>query len=431
MVNRRSETVPVADTEVAAGHGLLDRRMFLRGGVLAGAAGLLAPGDAQAEALTVPAWTKAPGTRFVGYGQPSRFESAVARGPIRDPNPLYGAGPGAVLAPLHALEGIITPSGLHFEVTHNGVPDIDPEAHRLVIHGLVKRPLQFTLEALSRYPMTSRIHFVECAGNSGSLYNAKPAPVGVQGTHGLVSCSEWTGVSLALLLDEAGVDPKAQWLLAEGADAASVSRSIPLAKAMDDVMVALYQNGERIRPSNGYPMRLLVPGYQGNMNIKWLRQLKLTEGPSMTRYETSRYSMLLADGRVAQFKFPLDAKSVITRPSPGYTMRGPGLYEISGIAWSGNGAIKQVEVSADGGKSWALAALSDPVLPKALTRFRLPWRWDGGPALLQSRATDTTGYVQPTRDAVIAARGSKNFYHFNGIASWRVAEAGEVTHVFA
>jgi len=253
----------------------------------------------------------------------------------------------------------------------------------------------------------------------------------VQGLHGLVSCAEWTGVPLALLLDEAGVDEKAQWLLAEGADAAGMSRSVPLAKARDDALIALYQNGERIRPANGYPVRLLLPGYQGNMNVKWLRRIKLTEGPTMTKDETSRYALLLQDGRVAQFKFPMDAKAVITRPSPGVALKGPGLYEISGLAWSGNGKIAKVEVSADGGQSWAPAVLSEPVLSKALTRFRLPWRWSGGPAVLQSRAIDDTGYVQPTRAAQIAARGAKGIYHCNVITSWGVAETGEVKHVYA
>jgi sulfane dehydrogenase subunit SoxC len=206
---------------------------------------------------------------------------------------------------------MITPNGLHFEVTHNGVPDIDPDQHRLVIHGLVDRRLSFSVESLSRYPMTSRISFVECAGNSGALTLPNAVPGTAQSLHGLVSCAEWTGVSLAVLLAEAGVDPKATWLLAEGADPSSVSRSIPMSKAMDDAMIALYQNGERIRPANGYPMRLLVPGFQGNMNVKWLRQLKLTDMPMQTRYETSRYSLLLDDGRAAQYKFDLDAKSVI------------------------------------------------------------------------------------------------------------------------
>ncbi len=421
--------------DVVAGNGLLDRRMFLRqGGVMAGVLGattLVGADGAVAETLQVPVWTKEPVRNLVGYGQPSRFEANVMRGPIPDRNELYTAGNGAVRAPLHALEGSITPSGLHFEITHNGLPDIDPEQHRLIIHGLVKRPISLTLNDLARYPMTSRVHFIECAGNSGAMYGAKAAPGTAQTLHGLVSCSEWTGVMLSTLLSEVGVDPKGKWILAEGADPASVTRSIPMAKAMDDVMIALYQNGERVRPSNGYPIRLLVPGFQGNTNVKWLRQLKVTEGPSMTRYETSRYTLLMKDGKAAQFKLQLDAKSVITKPSPGFKMQGPGFYEISGIAWSGNGSVAKVEVSADGGKSWAEAALSQLVLPKAVTRFRIPWRWDGGPAQLQSRVTDSTGYVQPTRDTLIAARGGKAQYHFNGITTWSLAGNGELTHVYA
>lgn len=419
------------DTTPVAGNGLLDRRMFLRNGsAIAGAAGiLLGTGSARGEILQVPTWTKEPVFGFVGYGQPSRFEE-VQRGPMPVKNDLYVAGAGVLRSPLHALEGTITPSGLHFEITHNGLPDIDPNMHRLVIHGLVKRPMSFTLDALSRYPMVSRVHFIECAGNSGSLYGPKPTPGTAQTLHGLVSCSEWTGIPLSILLDEAGLDPKASWIMAEGADPASITRSIPLAKVMDDVMIALYQNGERVRPSNGYPIRLLVPGFQGNSNVKWLRRIKVTNGPSQTRYETSRYSMLLKDGRAAQFKLQLDAKSVITRPSPGFLMRGPGFYEITGIAWSGNGTVQKVEVSADGGKSWAEAALSQIVLPKAVTRFRIPWNWDGGPAILQSRVTDSTGYVQPTRDALIAARGTNAFYHCNAIASWSLGTNGELSHVY-
>jgi sulfane dehydrogenase subunit SoxC len=303
--------------------------------------------------------------------------------------------------------------------------------HRLLIHGLVKRPLVFTLEALSRYPMESRIAFIECGGNSGALYQKDPAALGVQALHGLVSCAEWTGVRLAVLLEEAGVDPKSRWVLAEGADAAGMSRSIPIAKAMDDAILALYQNGERIRPSNGYPIRLLLPGYEGNMNVKWLRRLKVTEGPTMTKDETSKYTISLPDGKALQFVFPMEGKSVITHPSPGLTMKGVGLYEISGLAWSGYGKIAKVDVSADGGKSWALAALQEPVLAKALTRFRIGWRWNGGPAVLQSRATDETGYVQPTRSQLLAERGMKTIYHFNGIASWAISEKGELKHVYA
>ena len=210
-----------------------------------------------------------------------------------------------------------------------------------------------------------------------------------------------------------------------------MSRSIPLAKAMDDALIALYQNGERVRPSNGYPMRLLLPGYEGNMNVKWLRRIKLTEAPTMTKDETSKYTITMPDGKSLQFVLPQEGKSVITRPSPGLTMKEPGLYEISGIAWSGYGKITKVEVSADGGKSWAKAALQPPVLSKALTRFRIPWRWNGGPAVLQSRATDETSYVQPTREKLIAMRGNRTIYHWNAITTWGVSEKGEIKHVYA
>ncbi len=416
------------EPNAVAGNGLLDRRSLFG----AAAAGTLAalsarPAAAKGE-LAVEPWMQEYGAPFVGYGQPSKFEAKVVRVFASAPGT---TGTGASRTPHHLLNGMITPNGLHFERHHSGIPDIDPAAHRLLIHGLVKRPLVFTLEALARYPMESRIAFIECGGNSGSLYQKDPAALGVQGLHGLVSCAEWSGVRLATLLDEAGVDPKAKWILAEGADSAGMSRSVPLAKAMDDAMLALYQNGERIRPSNGYPMRLLLPGYEGNMNVKWLRRIKLTEMPTMTKDETSKYTISLPTGKALQFVVPMEGKSVITHPSPGLAMQGPGLYEISGLAWSGYGKIAKVEVSADGGKSWASAALQEPILAKALTRFRMPWRWSGGPATLQSRATDESGYVQPTRAQVISEHGMRTFYHFNGIASWAVGANGEVTHVYA
>ena len=413
----------------AVGNGLLDRRGLLATAGSGSVAALLTrPTVAAAGELALEPWMREPGSPFVGYGQPSRFEEKVVRVSTTAPGT---TGTGASRTPHHLLDGTITPNGLHFERHHSGIPDIDPDAHRLLIHGLVKRPLVFTLEALARYPMESRIAFIECGGNSGALYQKDPVAGGVQALHGLVSCSEWTGVRLADLLDEAGADPKAQWILAEGADAAGMSRSVPMAKAMDDAILALYQNGERIRPSNGYPLRLLLPGYEGNMNVKWLRRIKVTEGPTMTKDETSKYTISLPDGKALQFVFPIEAKSVITRPSPGLAMKGVGLYEITGLAWSGYGKIAKVEVSADGGKSWAPALLNEPVLAKALTRFRVAWRWNGGPAILQSRATDDSGYVQPTRGRLIADRGIRTIYHFNGIASWAVGENGEVTHVYA
>jgi sulfane dehydrogenase subunit SoxC len=415
--------------EPAAGNGILNRRVLLEGALVAGATGA-GLASAAAEPLSVQRWMKVPGGNFTPYGQPSQFESKVVRALAPPTNPAT-QGIGTARTPLHLLDGMMTPSGLHFERSHSGIPDIDPDQHRLVIHGLVKQPLVFTLEALSRYPMTSRIAFVECAGNSGALNAPQPQALNVPAIHGLLSCSEWTGVKLSTLFDEAGVEPSARWMIAEGADAAGMSRSVPLAKAMDDALICLYQNGEHVRPSNGYPVRLLLPGFEGNMNVKWLRRLKLTAEPAMTKDETSKYTILLKDEKAWQFVFPLEVKSVITRPSPGLTLKGPGFYEITGLAWSGNGSIRQVEVSADGGQSWAPAALSGPILPKAPVRFRMAWQWNGGPAVLQSRATDDTGMVQPSRAAFIAERGLRGQYHFNAIQSWRIDEKGEAANAYA
>ena len=321
-----------------------------------------------------------------------------------------------------------------------GAPDIDPDKHRLVIHGLVKRPLVFTLDALARYPMTTRVTFLECGGNSGPLFSPEPLQASLQALHGLASCAEWTGVKLSTLLDEAGVDPKAKWFVAEGADAPHLARSVPLKKGFDDAIIALYQNGERLMPANGYPMRLLLPGYEGNMNIKYLRRIKLVEEPAMGYWESKIYAPLLPGGKAYQFYLLQEVKSFITQPSPGLALKGPGLYEISGIAYSGAGRITKVMVSADGGKSWGEAALSEPVLSKAFTRFRMPWRWDGGVAVLQSRAWDDAGNAQPTRAEFVAARGQLKTVppvgavlnqHFNAVTSWGVEGSGEVKHVYA
>jgi sulfane dehydrogenase subunit SoxC len=417
--------------EPAAGNGILSRRIFLERGLIAGVAGIGASTTgALAEPLAVPRWSQEPGGDFTAYGMPSHYESKVARTWAKPNNPAT-PGIGSSRTPHHLLDGMITPSGLHYERSHSGVPDIDPAQHRLLIHGLVKQPLVFSLEDLSRYPRTSRIAFLECAGNSGALSNAQAAPLDVQAIHGLLSCSDWTGVKLSTLLDEAGIDSRAKWVLAEGADGSGMSRSFPLAKAMDDAMVCLFQNGEPVRPSNGYPLRLLLPGFEGNMNVKWLRRLKLVDAPIMTKDETSKYTILLKEDKAWQFVFPIEVKSIITRPSPGLTLKGPGFYEISGLAWSGNGRIRQVEVSADGGQSFAPAVLQDPVLPKALTRFRAAWQWNGGPAVLQSRATDDTGMVQPSRAQFVADRGLRGNYHYNAVASWKIDQAGEATNVFA
>jgi sulfane dehydrogenase subunit SoxC len=417
------------DLEPVAGNGLLHRRLFLTQGVaVVGSLGLLSAQPAGAEPLAIPPWMKAPGTAMSVYGQPSRFEQGTQR--------VVGGTPGVVgngvsFTPHERLHGTITPNSLHFERHHSGVPDIDPAGHRLLIHGLVKRPLVFTMDALLRYPTVTRIQFLECAGNSGGNLAAMPAqaPVGV--LHGLMSCSEWTGVPVATLLEEAGVEPNGQWALAEGADAAAMSRSVPLEKLRDDAIIALYQNGERLRPENGYPMRLFLPGWEGNMSVKWLRRLKINAAPTMTRDETSHYTDVLVGGKALALTFPMGVKSVITNPSTTLKMQGPGLYEVTGLAWSGGGKIRRVEVSADGGKTWADAALAEPVLSKAFTRFRMAWKWDGGPAVLQSRATDETGTVQPTRASLIERFGERRNYHNNGIQIWAVAANGEVTNVYA
>ena len=427
--------------EVVAGNGLINRRALLgRGIALAGATTAGAGAtltSAGAEPLPVDPWSLTIGSTILPYETPSKYEKHVVR-TLTNPN--HEPRTSQARTPHHLLNGTITPNGLHFVVSRTGFPDIDPAKHRLVIHGLVKQPKVFTLEALARYPMESRICFVECGGNSGPLYNKDPIQANVQAIHGLVSCSEWTGVRLSTLLEETGIDPKAIWFLAEGADGPSMNRSIPIAKALDDAMIALYQNGERINPSQGYPMRLLVPGYEGNMNVKWLHRIKLIEAPVMAINETMQYTMRIEGQKSWQFYFPQEVKSFVTHPSPGHSLKGPGFYEISGLAYSGNGRISRVMVSADGGKSWAQAALQEPVLSKALTRFRMPWRWDGQPVVLQSRAWDEAGNTQPTRSQIAAERGEPRVNvpvtafpmgHMNVITSWGIDSKGEVKHVYA
>ena len=429
----KDKIVPIDKLEKVAGGGLLHRRELLLGGALA--TGALAMQSTNASAGSVgaaqPEHMRVPGAPFRGYGQPSRHEEEVARGIIK----IYGdlaPGAGVSMTPLQNLNGTITPNGLHFNRSHNGVPDIDPKGHTLLVHGLVEQPLKFDMNALMRYATVSRIHFIECSGNSffnSNLFpEPKQMPVGM--IHGLVSAAEWTGIPLATLLDEAGIRKEARWVLAEGADSAAMSRSIPLEKCLDDAMIALYQNGERIRPEQGYPMRLLLPGFEGNMSVKWLRRLKLTTDPTHTKDETSKYTDLMPDGKARQFTYTMGVKSVITRPATGLAMQGPGFYEISGLAWSGHGRINKVEVSADGGKSWADAALSEPNLAHALVRFRLPWKWDGSPVVMMSKATDEKGNVQPTRADWSAQYAAGQLYHCNAIQSWSIGSDGEIKNVY-
>jgi len=331
--------------------------------------------------------------------------------------------------PLADLMGVITPSDLHFERHHGGIPDIVKERHELLVHGMVERPMVFRMADLERYPRVSRIHFVECSGNGRSAYapDNLPTEITAQALDGLLSTSEWVGVPLSTILREVGVRPGASWILAEGGDSAMMSRSIPLEKAMDDALLAYGQNGEAIRPEQGYPVRLLLPGWEGNTNVKWVRRLEVSDRPTMTRDETSKYTDPLKDGTARQFSFVMDAKSIITFPSYPYVLPEQGWWEIRGLAWSGRGRITRVEVSTDGGRRWVDAALQGPVLPKCTVRFRHLWEWDGSDAVVLSRATDETGYVQPTVQQLWEARGVRTSYHFNNQRAWKIAADGSVT----
>lgn len=356
--------------------------------------------------------TRVPGPPASELGLRSPFED-----PRREP---WQVSSGTPLAELH---GTITPADLHFERHHSGVAMIDPDRYSLLIHGMVDRPRAFTLQELKSFPSTTRLCFIECSGN---FQRNMPEETPPRRFCGLMSQSEWTGVPLSVLFRETGVRPEATWFLAEGGDAAVMARSIPVAKAWDDAMVAYAQNGEAIRPENGYPARLLLPGWEGNTNVKWLRRLKLGDAPFMTRWETARYTVAFRDGRARTFMFAVDARSVITSPSYPRTVR-PGWIEIRGLAWSGRGRIARAEVSFDEGESWHLADLQEPVLPKAHTRFRYFWRWNGEEATVLSRAVDETGYVQPTLRELIEARGvGSGPYHMNPITGWRLRPDGTV-----
>ena len=396
------------------------RRHILRIGAVAMGGGLLA--QQKTLALETPGKLGAP---LGPYGDRSPYEKAV-RWTRQSRTPETGSS----FTPLQESVGTLTPSSLHYERHHSGIPTIDPARHRLVIHGMVDRPLSLSVADIRRLPSLSRTMVLECGGNSGSEWATSTAP-DVQRSFGLASCSEWTGVSLSLLLKEVGVRPGASWVIAEGADACRMERSIPLAKALDDALIAYGQNGESLRPAQGYPLRLLLPGWEGNTNVKWLHSLKLTDQPYMARDETSKYSDLMPDGKARIFTYRMEAKSVITFPSGGQTLPGNGLYGLTGLAWSGSGRIDRVEITTDGGKSWVDAQLQEPRLPIAFTRFRLPWRFDGREAVIASRATDESGYIQPSREALIAVRGTNSAYHFNGTKFWKVHADGTVTNVEA
>ncbi|VAW51143.1 Sulfur oxidation molybdopterin C protein [hydrothermal vent metagenome] len=364
-----------------------------------------------------------------GYGSRSQFENEA-----RWRYPTATRESSWTMTPLDKSSGIITPSSLHFERHHAGIPNINPAKHTLTVHGMVGTAKKFTMADLKRFPSVTRMHFIECSGNGLTEWK-QPTLKTVQGTHGLTSTSEWTGVPVSTILRECGIEDGAAWVLAEGNDAAVMSRSVPIDKMWDDAILVYAQNGEALRPEQGYPLRLLLPGFEGNTCIKWLRRLEVSNKPFMTREETSKYTDLVKGGKARQFTLTMDAKSVITFPSGNMLLPGQGFYEITGLAWSGRGRIKRVDVSTDGGISWQTAELQTPILRNCHTRFRFPWQWSGKPAILQSRCTDETGYTQPTIKQLIDVRGLDghprfgSIYHNNGIQSWAVAADGSVQNV--
>ncbi len=408
------------------------RRAFLKGAVATGA-GALSGGAALAageKAITeVQPWATELGDPVdaMPYGKPSEYEKHVKRRTVEwlTADPVSSIN----FTPLHDLDGIITPNGLAFERHHGGAAQIDPASYRLMINGLVENELVFTLDDLMRFPRQNHVYFLECAANSGMEWRGSQLN-GCQFTHGMIHNVMYTGVSLRLLLEEAGVKTAGKWLLAEGADASGMTRSIPMEKALDDCLIAFKMNGEALRPEQGYPVRLVVPGWEGNMWIKWLRRLEIGDKPWHHREETSKYTDLLEGGKARRFTWEMDAKSVITNPSPQAPIKhGKGPTVITGLAWSGRGTIPQVDVTVDGGMTWHKARISGPSLDKSMHRFYYEFDWDGKPLLLQSRAHDSTGYVQPTKDQLRKYRGVNSIYHNNGIQTWAVNEEGTAENV--
>ncbi len=425
-----------------ARHG---RRDFIRSAFAAAVAGAAAPA-ALAQANPVPADGGDPhilnlpehstglgqGVASDGYGKPSKYEANVQR--RQSPGLTQTTQSSVSFAPLQSLFGIVTPSGLHFERHHQGWWDIDPSTHRLMVNGsdakLVKTPKVFTMDELMRLPAVSRFHFIECGANTGMEWGNVAVPT-CQYSHGMISCSEFTGVPLKIVLDLCGVDYKrGRYVLGEGADGASMTRTLPMEMVENGAVLLAYgQNGEMLRPENGYPLRLLVPGVQGVSWVKYLRRIEVGDKPWATKDEAIHYMDLMPDGKHRQYTSIQECKSVVTTPSGGQVLLDKGFYSITGLAWSGRGKIKRVDVSVDGGRNWRSAWLESPVLSQCLTRFNLDWVWDGQPALVQSRAMDDTGYVQPTYRQLRAVRGTRSIYHNNAVQTWLVQESGEVKNV--
>ncbi len=419
--------------------GQLDeqRRGFLRKSVLAAGASLAAGGALAQTAgalgdpniLVLPEHSRTLGKPVAAnpYGVPSSYETNLLR--RESPGLTRVSAASVAFTPLQGLFGIITPSGLHFERHHQGWHDIDPSKHRLMINGMVKQQKVYTMDDLMRMPSVSRMHFIECGANTAMEWGNVAVP-SVQYSHGMLSCSEFTGVPLSVLLEDCGFDKRnAKVVLAEGADGSSMTRTIPIDRALDDVLVAWGMNGEMLRPENGYPLRLVVPGVQGVSWVKWLRRIEVGDQPYASKDEAIHYMDAMPDGTFRQYTSVQECKSVITSPSAGQSLLDTGFYNITGLAWSGRGKIKRVDVSVDGGKSWRTARMETPVLSKCLTRFNIDWEWDGKTAVLQSRAIDDTGYVQPKINELRAVRGTRSIYHNNAIQSWQVAPSGEVSNV--
>jgi len=418
------------------------RRDFIRNAFAAASAAAAAPlavaapapSDGDPNILNLPEYSRAlgQGVASEGYGKPSKYEANVQRRP--SPGLTQTRQASVSFAPLQSLFGIVTPSGLHFERHHQGWWDIDPSKHRFMINGsdasLVKKPRVFTMDELMRLPSVSRFHFIECGANTAMEWGNVAVPT-CQYTHGMLSCSEFTGVPLRTLFEMCGVDYKrGRFVLAEGADGSSMTRTIPMELVESgEVLVAYGQNGEMLRPQNGYPLRLVVPGVQGVSWVKYLRRVEVGDMPYATKDEAVHYIDLMPSGQLRQYTSLQECKSVVTTPSGGQVLLDRGFYNISGLAWSGRGKIKRVDVSVDGGRNWRSARLEGPVLSKCLTRFNLDWIWDGKPALVQSRAMDETGYVQPNYQQLRAVRSTRSIYHNNAIQTWLVQESGEVKNV--
>ena len=419
--------------------GKQGRRNFMRNAFAAAMAGSAAAhaaaqakdmGDGDPAILNLPAHSTGLGQPVVtdGYGRPSQYEGNVQR--RQSPGLTQTSQSSVSFAPLQSLFGIVTPSGLHFERHHQGWWDVDPAQHRLMINGMVKTPKVFTMDEIMRLPSVSRFHFIECGANTAVDWGNVAVPT-CQYTHGMLSCSEFTGVPLIALLELAGADLKAgKFVLAEGADGSSMTRTIPMSLVTSgQVLVAYGQNGEMLRPENGYPLRLVVPGVQGVSWVKYLRRIELGDQPWASKDEAIHYIDLMPDGQHRQYTSIQECKSVITTPSGGQVLLDKGFYNITGLAWSGRGKVQRVDISVDGGRNWRTARLETPVLDKCLTRFNLDWVWDGKPTIVQSRAMDETGFVQPSYKQLREVRGTRSIYHNNAIQSWLVQENGEVKNV--